>query len=348
MPLDNARLADLMYGAAENYSDQKARALRRAGRYALLWEEEAADLLEQGRPLAELSGVGPWVARLIEEAVENPPDGEADDLRSGFITMSRARHVMADYPDKKEDLRSDLQMHTTYSDGTLPVAGMAKSAVELGYEYIAITDHSKGLRIAGGIDEEVLREQRREIDEVNEWLTDADGELRVLRSIELNFGVDGSGDMDPAALGDLDVVVGSFHSKLSRSEDQTDRCIAAMNNPDVQIVGHPAGRMFGRRRGVSAEWGRVFDEGARRGKAFEINANPNRQDLSIENLRIAHEAGAMFTIGTDAHSIAELYYVDMSLAATVLAGIPQDRILNYLPLDGFKAWVEESRGRVRR
>jgi histidinol phosphatase-like PHP family hydrolase len=348
MPVTNAALADLLYGAAEDHSDQKARALQRAGRYALTWKEEAAEILEQGRSLTELPAVGPWVARRIEELVEEPPDVEPHEFRSGFITLAEARRVLEEHPDWKQELRGDLQMHSTYSDGTVPVAGMAAAAVELGYEYIAITDHSKGLRIAGGIDETVLARQREEIDEVNTWLGEAEGDLRVLRSTELNFGTDGSGDMEPSALAQLDIVVGSFHSKLRRKEDQTDRCLGAVANPDVQVIGHPMGRMFGRRAGVQADWGRVFEEGARRGKAFEINAQPDRQDLSVDMLRLAHEAGALFSIGTDAHSVAELYTVDLSLAAAILAGIGKDRILNFRPLEELLAWVAESRGGVRR
>ena len=350
MPLSNARLADLLYGAADEFEGQKQRALRRAGRYALVWPEEAWRVLEQGRSLTDLPAVGPWIARRIEALVNEPPEpeDEPNDLRTGFITFSEARVVLEAEPAWKEELRGDLQMHSTYSDGSVSISEMAGGAATLGYEYIAITDHSKGLRIAGGIDEGVLAGQGAEIDEVNRQLAELEADLFVLRSIELNFGKVGEGDMEPAALGDLDLVVGSFHSRLRVKEDQTERCLGAMRNPDVQIVGHPMGRMFGIRKGVQADWGRVFEEGVRRGKAFEINAQPNRQDLNIEMLEKALEAGVIFSIGTDAHSIGELYNVDLSLASAAIAGLPRERILNFWPLEELRAWVAESRARAGR
>ncbi|MGH2755760.1 MAG: PHP domain-containing protein [Actinomycetota bacterium] len=343
MTLTNARLAALLYKESLAFEDQKARSLRRAARQALVWPDEVVDLLEAGRSLTELNQVGPWVARRIHEWVEAPPDLEDDELRSGFITMSHARKVLAEYPDWQEEVRADLQMHSVYSDGSVSIAEMAGGAAKLGYEYIAMTDHSKGLRIAGGIDEVRLAEQRLEIDDVNAQLDDLDADLTVLRSIELNLSPTGDGDMEPSALTDLDVVVGSFHSKLRVKDDQTERALGAVRNPHVQVIGHPTGRMFGIRRGVRAEWGRVLEAGRERGKAFEINAQPNRQDFSIEYLRLAREAGVMLTIGTDAHSIGELYNVDLSLAAAILADIPKEQILNFRPLEGFLAWVEESR-----
>jgi histidinol phosphatase-like PHP family hydrolase len=343
MTLTNAVLADLLYRESFSFEDQKARSLRRAARQALVWPDEAVDLLEAGRSLKELNQVGPWVARKIEEWVESPPEFEPDDLRTGFITLSHARKVLEEDPSWRDGLRADLQMHSTYSDGSVSIAEMAGGAAKLGYEYIAMTDHSKGLKIAGGIDELRLAEQRVEIDEVNRHLDELNAGLRVLRSIELNFSTTGDGDMEPAALNELDVVVGSFHSRLRVKEDQTPRAMGAVKNPHVQIIGHPAGRMFGRRKGVQADWVKVLEEGARRGKAFEINAQPNRQDFSIELLEFARDAGVMFSIGTDAHSIAEMNTIDLSLAAAKLAGVPKDRILNFHPLDDFLGWVEESR-----
>lgn len=344
MPLTNSRLADLLYSAAENHTDQKAKALRRASRYALVWPEEAAEIAASGRSLTELPAVGPWVGRLIHEWLEDPPEfAEPDDLRSGFITYAEARKVLDDHPDWKDDLRGDLQMHSTYSDGTEPISAMAAGAIELGYDYISITDHSKGLRIAGGMNEERLAEQIAEIEDLNRHLGAADADFLVLRSIELNFDTNGDVDLEPDVLGLLDICVGSFHSKLRIKEDQTARAMAAARHPGVHIVGHPRGRMFGVRHGVQADWDKVFEEGVRCGKAFEINAQPNRQDLSIEMLKVALDAGVTFSIGTDAHSIGELYNVDLALASAILAGIPKERILNFRPVDELLAWVADRR-----
>lgn len=347
MPLTNARLADLLYGASEQYTEQRARSLRRAGRSALTWPVEAHQLLAEDRSLTELENVGPWIAKQIAELMDDPPSDEAGRFRSGFITMAAANAVLAEHEDRIEELRSDLQMHSTHSDGSVSIGGMAAAAIERGYEYIAMTDHSKGLRIARGMDEERLLAQVKEVNDVNVHLQEIGGGLQVLRSIELNFDKLGGGDMDTGVLEALDVVVGSFHSQLRKDVDQTERCMGAVRNPYVQIIGHPRGRMFGIRAGVVADWPRVFGEGARRGKAFEINAQPNRQDLSIEMLELAAAEGAMFSIGTDAHSVGELDNVNLAVASAVVAGIPKERIVNYLPLDGFLDWVAASRAMAR-
>lgn len=345
MTITNARLAEVLYLSAAEHQDQRQRALRRAGRYALVWPEEAAALLEEGRSLTELPAVGPWVSRLISAWFEDGvPDVPTTPLTSDFITYSQAKSVLDEDPSWKEDLRGDLQMHSTYSDGTVAIAAMAGAAASFGYQYIGMTDHSKGLKIAGGIDEERLAEQGDEISELNLKLDELEAEITVLKSIELNLGRDGDGDMDPAALADLDLVVGSFHSRLRVKEDQTERVMGAMRNPDVQIIGHPTGRMFGVRAGVRGDWPRAMEEALARGKALEINAQPNRQDLSIEMLQIAREVGVKLSIGTDAHSTGELYNVDLSLAAAASAGIPKEQIVNFLPLDDLLAWVEETRG----
>ncbi len=348
MPLSNARLADLLYGASFEYTENKAKALRRAGRYALVWPQEAAAVVAAGRSLTEFPAVGPWVARQITEWLEDPPElAEPDELRTGFNTFAGAQTVLDDHPEYRQGLRGDLQMHSTYSDGTEPIAGMAKAALELDYDYISITDHSKGLRIAGGMNEERLAGQIKEIDDLNERLAEMDTDFRVLRSIELNFGTDGEVDMEYDVLQQLDICVGSFHSKLRVQADQTDRVMRAVRHPEVQIIGHPQGRMFGVRKGVQADWKAALEEGARYNKAFEINAQPNRQDFSIDMLQVAATYPVMFSIGTDAHSIGELYNVDLSLAAAASAGIPKDRIINYLLLEELLGWVAQSRATAR-
>lgn len=294
--------------------------------------------------MTQLPAVGPWVGRFILDLFEDPPEvGEPDELRDGFLSMAEAVRVVEEHPDYRDDLQGDLQMHSVHSDGTEDIATMARAALERGYGYIAITDHSKGLRIAGGMDEEELSEQVREIEELNRNLEDLDAEMLVLRSIELNFSTEGEVDMDPAALDTLDLCVGSFHSKLRLKTDQTERALAAMRHPQVQIVGHPQGRMFGVRRGVRGDWDAIVAEGAKYGKAFEINAQPDRQDFSVEMLKVAREHDVMFSIGTDAHSIRELDNVTLSLAAAILAGIPKSRIVNYLEPADLLRWVGESR-----
>ena len=151
-------------------------------------------------------------------------------------------------------------MHTHWSDGSGTVAEMATAANERGYEYIAITDHSKGLKIAGGIDEASLRAQGREIAAVNKSISRSGEKLTVLRSIEMNLNPRGEGDMNPRSLSGLDLVLGSFHSALRATSDQTERYVAALRNPHIQILGHPRGRIYNYRLGLNADWPRVFAE----------------------------------------------------------------------------------------
>jgi histidinol phosphatase-like PHP family hydrolase len=309
-----------------------------------MWPEEAADLADQGRPLTELSSVGPWVAGIIEQILEAPPElPDEDPLRANFLTMAEARIILEGAPDWKTDILADLQMHSTWSDGSRSIAEMAMAGMDRGYDYIAMTDHSKGLKIAGGFGEEDLLRQMQEIDELNAEIDKQGSDFRVLRSMEVNLDTSGAGDMEPEALAQLDVVVGSFHSKLRLKDDQTARALGAARNPDVQIMGHPHGRMYGVRLGVQGDWGRVFEEGAAYGKAYEINSQANRQDLNVPMLELARETGVRLTIGTDAHSVAEMDTIDLSLAAAIKAGIPREQVLNFHPLPEFLEWVAESR-----
>lgn len=301
-------------------------------------------IVERGHSLTQLSAVGPWVARYILDLLDDPPElQDPDELRAGFLSMAEANSIIAEHPEYREGLRGDLQMHSVYSDGVEDIATMARAALERGYGYIAITDHSKGLKIAGGMDESKLAQQVEEIEDLNRRLEDLEAEMLVLRSIELNFSTEGEVDMDPDALDTLDLCVGSFHSRLRINTDQTQRVLAAMRHPQVQIIGHPQGRMFGIRRGVRGDWERIIETGARFGKAFEINAQPDRQDLSVDMLMVAKEHDVMFSIGTDAHSIRELDNVVLSLAAAAAAGIPKERIVNYLEVTDLLDWIASSR-----
>ena len=155
--------------------------------------------------------------------------------------------------------------------------------------------------------------------------------------------VDGSGDTDPASLAALDLVLGAFHSQLRGTEDQTDRYLAAVRNPTVHVLAHPRCRIYGRRAGLWCNWDRVFEEAATHDKAVEIDASPYRQDLDVDLLRLAVEAGVRISIGTDAHSIYELGYMEFGLAAAIVAGVPRERILNFQPVEDLLAWADAVR-----
>jgi histidinol phosphatase-like PHP family hydrolase len=316
----------------------KARALRRAARAALTWPVEASDVLAAGRSLTELDTVGPWVDRVLQAMMEEDTAPRTfDPLRDDFLTAIEVKSILAGSP-LSGGIKCDLQMHTTWSDGHSTLDEMVAAAATRGYTHIAITDHSKGLAIAHGMDEERLAQQGEIIDAIN-GAAASDHSMRVLRSIEVNLGLDGSTDMDSAALSRLDIVHGAFHSKLRLREDQTDRYIAALRNPDLHILGHPRGRMFNHRIGLQADWHTVFTEAARLDKAMEIDGYADRQDLNVELLGIARETGVRVSIGSDAHHVVDLGYADNGVAAAARAGIPADRIINTLSLDELLGWV---------
>ena len=243
------------------------------------------------------------------------------------------------YPEPSSEIRGDLQMHTLWSDGSRSVQDMAEAARSRGYSYIAITDHSKGLKIAGGMDEDQLAKQGEEIAVVNESMRGNAGGFRVLRSVELNLSPIGAGDMDQAALDRLDLVLGCFHSALRRKEDQTERYLAALRNPSIHILGHPRGRIYNFRLGLSADWSRVFALAAELDKAVEIDCYPDRQDLSIDLLAIARKEGCRISIGTDSHGPSQLEFMELGVAAAIRAKLDPKRILNYMSTDQLLEWA---------
>jgi DNA polymerase (family 10) len=318
----------------------RQRALRRAARAAFLWPVEAAELLRQGRSLTELRAIGPYLERRLREWIESPPSRTPPPPeRHGFATLAAAEALLARVPDWAPRLRGDLQMHTEWSDGMASVRDMAAQARALGYEYISITDHSNGLRIPRGIDEDELRRQGREIEELNAELASAGIPLHVLRSLEMNLDPQGAGDTAGEALSELDLVLGSFHSALRKTDDQTARYLAALRNPHVHVLGHPRGRVYDRRVGLSADWPRVFAVAAELDKALEVNCYPDRQDLDMERLALARAAGVRISIGTDAHHPAQLHFARLGLAAVLAAGVPPERIINFMPREALLRWV---------
>ncbi|MDQ4144846.1 MAG: PHP domain-containing protein [Actinomycetota bacterium] len=336
MKLTNKDISELLARRADETDEHRRRAYQRAARAALMWPSEAADLVDLDRSLTELHNVGDKLAGRIKAWIEDPPElEETPALRRDFMTMAQARALLADHPEWPK-LRGDLQMHTVLSDGKASVAEMARRGAELGYEYIAITDHSKGLRIAGGADEAAFAAQSQEIDRVNEAI--GDGGFRVLKSMEMNIDGNGEGDMDPHVFELFDLVLGSFHSQLRTTEDQTPRYLAALDNQDIQIIGHPRGRKFNNRLGLSADWRSVLDAAAEAGKALEINSYPDRQDLSAAILEQARPDN-VFSIGTDAHNPDEMLLFEYGLAQALAAGLEPKQIVNFWSVQEVQDWA---------
>ncbi|HEV8470658.1 MAG TPA: hypothetical protein VGR46_13715 [Candidatus Limnocylindria bacterium] len=295
-----------------------------------MWPEEAAAVREAGHSLTELPAVGPFTASFMSRWLDDQPEVPAPPpIRDGFITYAHARAVVAAHPEWTVAAMADHQMHTDETDGSSTIVEMAEAARALGRARIAITDHSKTLRITNGMDEARLAAQGQHIDTLN-----AEGtKPRVLKSIEMDLTPEGTGDMDPAALARLDLVLGAFHSKLRLPDDQTERYFSALANPDIQVLAHPRGRVYNFRAGLACDWERVARRAVETGTALEIDAYPDRQDLDVERLRIVAAEGAWISIGTDAHTPGELPFLEMGIAAAMLAGVPRNRVLNLLTDD---------------
>ena len=343
MTLTNGQIAEFLAVQAASEDGHRQRALERASRAAMfVWTEEAAGLVGSGRSLTELSGVGPWMARGILTLLESEPDPlEPPEVRRGFLTLAEANATLASDPPFVEAVLGDLQMHTTETDGKSTIEEMVDAARARGYAFACITDHSQGLKITHGMDEVRLAQQGEEVRWINAALVaagHADG-FRVLHGIEMNLSPTGEGDMEPDALARLDLVLGAFHSALRLEEDQTERYLAGVRNPTIDVLAHPTTRRYGKRLGLRADWRTVFEAAAEAGHAVEIDGSPERQDLPVELIGVALETDVLFSIGSDAHHTNELAFLRYGLAAAILAGVPPERIVSTRSADDLIAWT---------
>lgn len=234
-----------------------------------------------------------------------------------------------------DDVRGDLQMHTTSSDGTNTIEEMAATAATkpLGHEYICISDHVGTLKVAGSMNERELREQMKKIDDLNKKKREKTDGLTILRGAEVNILADGKLDMKDSVLKELDVVVASVHGGFRQNKKKmTARIISAMENEHVHIIGHPTGRLIQRRKAYDLDFAKIFDASKRTGTVLEINSYPNRLDLKAENARYAIESGCKLVINTDAHSADHLRYIGLGIATARRGWVEKRHVLNTLPL----------------
>jgi DNA polymerase (family X) len=269
----------------------------------------------------------PWIPPELRE-----DDGELERAEAGELPELVTR----------ADLRGDLHDHTDRSgDGRVALDDLVTAAVDLGLDYLAITDHAEDLSINGISREEMLR-QRRELRE----LEARRGDIRLLHGAELNIGIDGSLDYDAEFLAGYDWLVASVHSHFRRpAREQTARIVAAMRHPSVTAIGHLQGRMLGRRAGIELDLDTVLDTAVETGTALEINGNLRRLDASAEVIREGAARGVTFVISSDAHAIPELDNLRHGVANARRGGLPRDRIANTWPTERFLRWVDDVRGR---
>ena len=345
-------LRDLAFAQS---SQQKMFGYKRAAAAILSLDVPLTDLVGPDGALPKIPGIGPGSTRIIREILdtgESPTveraiadsDRRADierrrQLRRHFLSRAEVRLILLDpsFSDPSlEDYRGDLQMHSEWSDGAPTVQQIADACLQRGYRYAAVTDHSYGLRIAGGMSMAEAAQQRHAIDQLNARLGT---EFRLFQGIEANIDAAGQLDLSDDEAATFDVVLAAPHSRLRRNEDQTDRMLAAVAHPAVRILAHPRGRITGSRAGVMANWDRVFAAAVQRGVAIEIDGDPARQDLDYSLAARALEAGCLFALDSDAHTTDQLSYAETAVAHARLAGIPADRIVNCWPIDRLLAWL---------
>lgn len=224
-----------------------------------------------------------------------------------------------------KDIRGDLHMHTTWSDGAQSLEEMVNQARGKGYEFIAITDHSKFLRVANGLNENRLQKQREEIASLNEKYTD----IHIFAGVEMDILPDGTLDFSDEFLMEMDFVIGAIHSSFNQSEEKMmTRLYHALENPYISLIAHPTGRLIGRRDGYKVNVEKLIEKAKATNTALELNANPNRLDLSAKWLKLAQEAGVKIAINTDAHSYQMLEHMKYGVSIAKKGWVNKDTVIN--------------------
>jgi putative hydrolase len=295
---------------------------------------ELSELARLGR-LKDLAGIGDTTARVVGEALEGRVPSYLErlelDTKDDDVGVGAGDEV-------RGWLRGDLHLHTKWSDGGAEIAAMAQTAIELGHDYLAITDHSPQLSVARGLEPERLREQLDVIDELNAELAP----FRILTGIEVDILDDGALDQEDELLARLDVVVASVHSKLRMEERQmTARMITAIANQHMDILGHCTGRLIkGRGRPESTfDSELVFAACRELDKAVEVNCRPERLDPPRRMLAMVDDMGVKVAIDTDAHARGQLAWHGYGCARVADTEIGPDRIVNAWALDDLLAWT---------
>lgn len=296
---------------------------------------ELADRVTDGR-LKRTKGIGDRTFQVISQAVAGDVPDYLADLRA-----KNTEPLDAAGAELRAQLRGDLHAHTEWSDGTTPIEAMAAAAALLGREYQAITDHSPNLTVANGLTAERLTEQLEAIAALDT------GSVTLLTGIEVDILEDGTLDQTPDLLDRLDVVVASVHSKLRADRrTMTARMLGGIRSPQTNVLGHCTGRLVQGSRGTrppsefDAE--AVFAACAENQVAVEINSRPERQDPPDDLIRLALDAGCLFSIDTDAHAPGQLDFLSYGAARAAANGVPADRIVTTWPLERLRDWLRKS------
>ena len=301
-----------------------------AAAWSLAIQRPDLSRLHTAHELTSIEGVGPGIAKVLSELQETGHSRYLDRLRERMKQPAWNDESVLDFARYQGDVHS----HSNWSDGRATMLEMARGAEALGYRYLGVTDHSPRITVVHGLNADRLLAQSREMAEVQAQVPG----VALLQGIEVDILEDGALDLPDMVLELLDVVIASPHVKLRQEPAaMTERMLRAVSHPHVDLIGHPTGRRPGSREGATYDFEAVFKEAARHHVALEIDCDPARMDLSPEMARLALELGCNFSVDADAHAPAEFAYVPMGMWMARRAGIPQDRILNFLPLDDLTA-----------
>jgi putative hydrolase len=285
--------------------------------------------------LTELPGIGPSTEAVIRETLE----GVVPEYLTSLEERA-AKPLVAGGLEIRAALRGDLHSHSDWSDGGSPIQEMVVTAMELGHEYLVLTDHSPRLTVANGLTAERLSKQLRVVEEINT----AVGDFRLLKGIEVDILDDGALDQTPQMLSQLDVRVASVHSKLAMpAAAMTRRMVAAVQNPHANVLGHCTGRLVEGERGTRKQSvfdaAAVFEACAAHQTAVEINSRPERADPPDELIEMALQAGCLFSIDSDSHAPGQLDFLIYGCARAERIGVPADRIVNTWEMGRLLAWA---------
>lgn len=342
----NAALAEALFTLSEHEPPGERRiALLKAGYTALDAPGTAhREVLDRSPPwlqplVGQLLDCRGWGA--LEAAVQRLSAGGVPrrrQARDRYLSRAEVVEIVRSGPAElyPQRMRGAAHWHTTDSDGKASLEAMARACRKRGASWAVVSDHSRGLEVASGLDAEGVRLQRRRIDR---WNRQHGEELRLFHGLEVEVLEDGTVDVPRGERLEVECVLAAVHRRFDPDRDQTERLLRAVRTPGVHVLAHPRGRQFHHRPGLRARWERVFETCAEEAVAVEINGFPRRQDLDWELARLAVEAGCELLLASDAHAVSHLDFDAYACAIAMRAEVPRRTILNTLHAEELEVWL---------
>jgi DNA polymerase (family 10) len=344
--ISNGALAEALFALADSEPpDDRRLALLRAGYTAFDSPDTARQELLRDAP----QWLRPLISQLVachsedalQAAVQRLQGSESSrrrPARHGYLSRVEMIEILRSGPADlhPQRMRGACHWHTRDSDGKASLETMARACGRGGYAWSMVTDHSRGLEVASGLDREGVRLQRRRVER---WNGQHSEDHRLFQGLEVEVLADGTLDVPKGERVEVDCVVAAVHSHFDPDRDQTERLVRAVQTPGVHVLAHPRGRHFHHRPGLKARWEKVFSACADAEVAVEINGFPRRQDLDPDLARLAVDQGCEVILASDAHAVPHLEFDAFASAIAMRAEVPRERILNVYHADEFEAWL---------